>query len=117
MPTGGVASTLKGAMDKAGIKLVIAKLDDQSKRPARTRGEKYPFITESELHRMSTQVGRYNEIISKKAVEYNAVTVDFYSTELFTNSETLAADGYHPNPFGYDLIAQAWYKALINILP
>ncbi|MBL8103862.1 MAG: hypothetical protein JNM02_15115, partial [Anaerolineales bacterium] len=49
--------------------------------------------------------------------QYGALTVDFYNTGIFTNPDTLADDGNHPNPAGYDLITQAWYKALITILP
>jgi lysophospholipase L1-like esterase len=101
----------------ANAEVIIAKLDDQSKRPAQTRGETYPDITTDELARMSLQVQRYNEIISETAEKYNALTVDFYGSPIFTQEATLAADGFHPNPAGYDLIAQAWYKTLIKILP
>ena len=102
---------------KSGAEVVIAQLDDQAKRPALTRSETYPDITADELIRMSMQVQRYNEIISEKADAYNALTVDFYNTDIFIQPTTLAADGFHPNAAGYDLIAQAWYKALIKILP
>ncbi len=66
---------------------------------------------------MSEQVKRYNTIITEKAAQYGALTVDFYNSDIFTNPETLADDGNHPNPAGYDLITQAWYKQLITILP
>lgn len=101
----------------AKAEVIIATLDDQSKRPAQTRSEAYPNITTDELVRMSMQVQRYNEIISEKAANYGALTVDFYGSDIFIQTTTLAADGFHPNPYGYDLITQAWYKSLIAILP
>jgi lysophospholipase L1-like esterase len=110
-------STVLRELRRSGAEVIIAKLDDQSQRPARTRGETYPAITADELERMSQQVLRYNEAISEQAELYGALIVDFYGSEIFTQPETLASDGYHPNTAGYDLIAQAWYKALIKILP
>jgi lysophospholipase L1-like esterase len=113
---GNMDTILFGLRD-AGAEVIVAKLDDQSKRPARTRSDTYPSITAVELQNMSRQVNRYNEIIAGKAGEYNALTVDFYGMKLFTENATLSGDGMHPNPAGYELIAQAWYKALIPILP
>lgn len=101
----------------AGAEVIIATLDDQAKRPAQTRSETYPNITADELIRMSLQVQRYNTSIKENAEQYSALTVDFSDTDLFTKSATLAKDGMHPNAAGYDLIAQAWYKSLIKILP
>ncbi|MFN8433635.1 MAG: SGNH/GDSL hydrolase family protein [Anaerolineales bacterium] len=109
--------TIVFELRNAKAEVIIAKLDDQSQRPAKTRGEVYPDITNDELLRMSMQVQRYNESISAIATKYNALTVDFFNSEIFTQSTTLAADGYHLNPTGYELISQAWYKALIKILP
>jgi len=101
----------------AGAEVIIARLDDQSKRPAHTRHNIYPDITAAELKRMSAQVLRYNEIISTKAESYNTLTVDFYGSEIFIQDETLSEDGYHPNSAGYDLIYKEWYKILVKILP
>lgn len=101
----------------SGAEVIVARLDDQAKRPAKTRSETYPDISADELERMTLQTQRYNEIISEKAELYNALTVDFYATDIFIQSDTLDPDGFHPNPAGYDLIAQAWYKSLIKILP
>ena len=109
--------TILSKLEKAGAQIIIAKLDDQSKQPARTRGQTYPDISASELLQMSAQVQRYNEVIAARADEYGALTVDFSNTDIFTNPATLAGDGFHPNPAGYDLIAQAWYKSVIKILP
>lgn len=102
---------------KAGAEVIIAKLDDQSKRPAKSRAELYPSITAEELERMSAQVVEYNAQIDLWSQEYGALTVDFSESEIFTSSATLSSDGMHPNAEGYELIAQAWYKALITILP
>jgi lysophospholipase L1-like esterase len=109
--------TIVFELRNARAEVIIARLDDQSLRPAKTRSEMYPDITNDELLRMSMQVQRYNESISAAAEKYNALTVDFYNSEIFTQPVTLSPDGYHPNPAGYELIAQAWYKSLIKILP
>ena len=99
-----------------GAQVIVALLDDQSKRPVAIKGEAFTSITPDELDRMSLQVTRYNEIISEKAAQYGALTVDFYSTELFTDPATLADDGNHPNSAGYDIITQKWFDALSLIL-
>ncbi len=100
----------------AGAQVIIALLDDQSKRPVAIKGEAFTSITTDELSRMSLQVQRYNAVITKKADEYGALTVDFYSTDIFTNPATLYDDGNHPNQAGYDIIAQKWFEALSLIL-
>lgn len=109
--------TIISSLREAGAEVVVARLDDQAKRPARSRSQTYPDITAGELSRMTKQVQRYNGVIVEKANQYGALTVDFYETDIFTQPETLAPNGFHPNPAGYDLIAQMWYKALIKILP
>jgi lysophospholipase L1-like esterase len=96
----------------AGAEVIIALLDDQSKRPFATRGEVFPGITPDELERMSAQVQRYNAVILQKAEQYGALTVDFYSADIFTNPAHLSSDGFHPNRIGYDLIAEQWYEVL-----
>lgn len=101
----------------AGAEVIIALLDDQSKRPIALRGEAFVEITPNELTRMSNHVIRYNEVINQKAIQYGALTVDFYNTDIFTNPATLYDDGNHPNPAGYDLIAQKWFEVLLTILP
>jgi lysophospholipase L1-like esterase len=100
----------------AGAQVVIALLDDQAKRPVALNGQAFTSITPDELNRMSLQVTRYNEIISEKAAQYGAVTVDFYSTDIFTNPATLYDDGNHPNSAGYDIVAQKWFDALSVLL-
>lgn len=101
----------------ARAEVIIALLDDQSKRPAQTRSDTYPDITTDELERMSAQVQRYNDVIAERADRYGALTVNFYGSDIFLQAATLSADGFHPNAYGYDLITQEWYKALIKILP
>jgi len=105
-----------GQLRAAGAQVIVALLDDQSRRPVAFKGEAFTSITPDELNRMSLQVTRYNEIISEKAAQYGAVTVDFYSTDIFTNPATLYDDGNHPNAAGYDIIAQKWFEALSSIL-
>jgi lysophospholipase L1-like esterase len=104
-----ILSRLRGA----GASVVIALLDDQSKRPVTQKGEAFTNITRDEIARMSRQVERYNQAIAEKAAQYGAGTVDFYHTDIFTNPATLYSDGNHPNPAGYDLIAQKWFEALL----
>ena len=99
-----------------GAQVIIALLDDQSLRPVAIKGEAFTSITTDELGRMSMQVRRYNEVITQKAEKYGALTVDFYSTDIFTNPASLYDDGNHPNQAGYDLIAQKWFEALSLIL-
>lgn len=99
-----------------GAQVIIALLDDQSKRPVALKGEVFPSITPDELVRMSVQVQRYNELITQKADRYGALTVDFYSTDIFTNPATLYDDGNHPNQTGYDLIAQKFFEVLSTLL-
>ncbi len=99
-----------------GAQVIVALLDDQSRRPVALKGEAFTSITPDELNRMSLQVTRYNEIIAEKAAQYGALTIDFYSTDIFTNPATLYDDGNHPNAAGYDMIAQKWFEALSLIM-
>ena len=108
--------TILGQLRGAGAQVIIATLDDQSKRPVAIKGEAFTSITPDELKRMSSQVVRYNQIITKKATQYGALTVDFYSTDIFTNPATLYDDGNHPNSAGYDIVAQKWFDVLNKIL-
>lgn len=96
--------------------MIVALLDDQSKRPVALKGQAFTSITPDELKRMSLQATRYNQIISEKAAQYGALTVDFYSTDIFTNPITLYEDGNHPNAAGYDIIAQKWFDVLSALL-
>jgi lysophospholipase L1-like esterase len=108
--------TLLTSLRETDAQVLIALLDDQSKRPVALKGEAFTSITKDELGRMSLQVSRYNEIIAEKAAQYGALTVDFYSTDLFTNPATLYDDGNHPNSAGYDIVAQKWFDVLSTLL-
>ena len=107
-----ILSQLRGT----GAQVVIALLDDQSKRPVALKGEAFVSITPDEMNRMSAHVDVYNQIIRDKAAQYGALTVDFYSTDIFTNPATLYDDGNHPNQAGYDIIAQKWFDAISPLL-
>lgn len=107
-----ILSQLRGT----GAQVVIALLDDQSKRPVALKGEAFVSITPDEMNRMSAHVDVYNQIIRDKATQYGALTVDFYSTNIFTNPATLYDDGNHPNQAGYDIIAQKWFDAISPLL-
>ena len=108
--------TILSELRVAGAQVIIALLDDQSQRPVALKGEAFTSITADELSRMSVQVQRYNETIMQKAKKYGALTVDFYSTDIFTNPATLYDDGNHPNQAGYDIITQKWFEVLSSIL-
>jgi lysophospholipase L1-like esterase len=95
----------------AGAHTLVGLLDDLSKRPAASS------LTDDARIRISAQVNRYNTIITQKAGQYGVLTVDFFTTDIFTNPATVSADGFHPNAAGYDLIAQKWYETLSAILP
>jgi len=105
-----------GRLKESGAEVIVAKLDNQSKRPVAIKGEAFVSIPPDELKKMSAQVIQYNLIIEEKAAQYDALTVDFYSTDIFTNPETLYDDGNHPNHVGYNLIAQIWFEALKKLL-
>jgi len=109
--------TILSELRNAGAEVIIALLDDQSKRPIALAGQAFVEITPDELNRMAIQVVRYNEVITQKADQYGALTVDFYNTDIFTNRATLYDDGNHPNASGYDVIAQKWFEVLLTILP
>ena len=105
-------TTILSSLRETGAVVIVALLDDQSKRPVALRGEAFTGITGEELSRMSVQVEQYNGIIAVKAGQYGAILVDFYSTKIFTSSATLDDEGNHLNQIGYDLIAERWLNAL-----
>lgn len=94
-----------------GARVYIALLDDQSKRPYSTSSGGAGLDADGVAY-MSRLGGDFNDVIRAKAVEYGATTVDFYNTKIFTDPSTLADDGIHPNPSGYDLVAQIWLDAI-----
>jgi lysophospholipase L1-like esterase len=100
-----------------GATVLIALLDDQSKRPVVANPPNpaepaFPGTTAADLALMSAHVHAYNDILVRKAAEYGATTVDFFDTTIFTDAATLYGDGNHPNAAGYDLVGQIWFTAL-----
>lgn len=108
--------TILSRLTSAGARVMLALLDDQSLRPVVQRGEAFPGTSREEIVQMSGQARRYNAVIMQKAAQYGAVTVDFFSSSIFTDTATLAEDGNHPNANGYDVIAQMWFNALLPML-
>jgi lysophospholipase L1-like esterase len=109
--------TILSKLTLTGARVIIALLDDQSLRPVvadppNPNEPAFTSITADDLTRMSAHVRAYNTIITLLAQQYNAQTVDFYNTTIFTDASTLAEDGNHPNNAGYDLIAEMWLAAL-----
>ena len=108
--------TILNDLAGTGASILIALLDDQTKRPvmadAALRHDAYPGITNDEVSRMSTQIFYYNDQVNTHAAVYGAATVDFYNTTIFETSATLSDDGNHPNGAGYDAIARIWYQAI-----
>ena len=76
-----------------------------------------PYTTAADRERMSLQVQAYNEVMQTLAAQFGVGVVDFYNTDIFTNPETVYADGIHPNPQGYELIAELWLEAILKLLP
>jgi lysophospholipase L1-like esterase len=104
-------------LTKGGATVYIALLDDQSKRPVAANPPNptepaFPATTAADLARMSVHVKAYNDIIRRKAAQYQATTVDFSATTVFTDAATLCSDGNHPNGSGYDKIAAIWFAAV-----
>lgn len=97
---------------QAGCQVVLALLDDQSKRPVAIKGEAFTGISRAELQRMSRQVQAYNQVLRQLARKNALQTVDFSSGDLFRNPATLNEDGNHPNSRGYDEIAARWLASL-----
>lgn len=98
-----------------GAKVLIALLDDQSKRPVVADpkyAEDFPEIDAAARALMSAQVGIFNGVVTKLAAKHGAVTVDFFHTTLFEASATLDDDGNHPNAAGYETITTIWETSL-----
>ena len=104
--------TIVKGLQQAGAVVVLALLDDQSKRPVAIKGEAFPGITKAELGQMSKQAAAYNAVLTDVAAKSGALTANFQRGTIFTAAATLADDGNHPNEKGYDAIAAIWLKAL-----
>lgn len=106
-----VESAIK-ALKARGCQVVLALLDDQSRRPVAVRGEAFTGISKAEMQRMPGQVKAYNATLRALAKKHGCGLVDFSASPIFTNPSTLADDGNHPNASGYDKIAAVWMGAL-----
>lgn len=108
------------ALTGAGAAVVIGINDDQSKRPvaadAAMRREAFSDISDAEVAMMSRQAERYAEVVRDVAAANGALVADFLRAPLFTNPATLADDGNHPNPRGYDEMSAIWLQALQPLL-
>ena len=108
--------TIVRRLRATGAIVVLALLDDQSKRPVAAdvtrRNAVFTGISAAEVLRMSAQVGRYNSAIAQTAAQQEAAIADFFATTIFTAPATLADDGNHPNAVGYDQISEIWFNAI-----
>jgi lysophospholipase L1-like esterase len=108
-------SILLSELTATGANVVVALLDDHSRRPIvadPAYADSFPEITPEELPLLSAQVDRYNAIIAELANANGAQTVDFYHTTLFEQAATLSEDGNHPNAAGYDQAAAIWLEGV-----
>lgn len=107
-------------LHNAGAAVILGLMDDQALRPAVANPASepvLPYTTPDDLQRMSIQLQAYNAVILDLAAQFGAGVVDFYHTDLFTNPDTLADDGIHPNAYGYEVIAGMWLEAIQALLP
>ena len=104
-------------LKKSGATTFIAMLDDQSKRavvanPPNPSEPAFSATSPADLALMSAHVEALNAIIKEKAAQYDAITVDLYHTDIFTNPATISSDGNHPNTAGYEKITQIWFSII-----
>jgi lysophospholipase L1-like esterase len=112
--------SLISALSASGATVVVALLDDHSRRPIVADpafADALADITPEELPLLAAQVARYNAAISELAHRYGAQTVDFYHTTVFEQTATLNEDGNHPNAAGYDQIAAIWLDGITRPHP
>ena len=113
--------TILGDLRATGATVLVALLDDQSQRPVVANPPNpsepaFTGISEAERLRMSDQVDDYNAEIRASAGQHGAITVDFFTTTIFTSPATLADDGNHPNGAGYDAITQIWWGVIEGLV-
>jgi lysophospholipase L1-like esterase len=110
--------TILNRLASTDSKLLIANLDDHSKRPVVADSayiELRSDITPDELPLLSEQTSHYNTAIRELAKTYEATVVDIFKTTIFQQSETISNyDGDHPNSLGYDQLADIWYQAVLS---
>ena len=104
------------ALTATGARTFISLVYDQTKSPYATSPNGAALDAAGVAH-MSHLVTEFNKIITAKAKQYGATTVDMYSnTSIFANRATLAEDEAHPNAAGYDIIAQIWFDAIKSVV-
>jgi lysophospholipase L1-like esterase len=108
--------TILSRLDATGAAIYVGLLDDQSLRPVASDRLTLPNTTSAELTQMSAQVIRYNNVLIAASARHGATVVDFYHTTIFTDAATLDPDGIHPNPTGYDKVAEGWLAAIEQAL-
>ncbi len=113
--------TIVSRLRAAGAFVVVALLDDQSLRPVvasppNPAQPAFPATTADDRRRMSQHIAQYNAATAAIVAQYGAGLVDFSHTRLFTNPATLDPDGNHPNPAGYDVIAEMWFDSVSPML-
>ncbi len=107
-----------------GATVVIALLDDPSKRPGVVDGsyiKDFDWVKHSTDHRadfvrLSRRTATFNQVIRQKAAQYGAALVDFSNSTLFENQDTMSDDGLHPSSKGYQMISTMWLEALLPYL-
>lgn len=98
-----------------GAAVVVALLDDQSKRPVLADpafADSFPDIGAAERPLMSAQVSAYNAALAALAASEGATTVDFFSGVYFQDPVLLDSDGNHPSAAGYEEITKVWMRAV-----
>ncbi len=114
----GSLETILSQLSSTQTILLVALLDDHSKRPV-VADPSYPAhseITPDELPLLSDQTRSYNDEIQRLAQQYGATVVDTWNTQIFEGPPTISEDGDHPNTQGYDQLAHIWYQALVSAL-
>jgi lysophospholipase L1-like esterase len=98
-----------------GAEVVVALLDDQSKRPVLADpafADSFPDIGAAERPLMSAQVSAYNAALTALAASEGATTVTFFGSAAFLDPALLASDGNHPSAAGYEAITSVWMEAV-----
>ena len=104
-----------GKLAGTGATVLVALLDDQSKRPVLTDpkyADSFPNIGPADRALMAAQIVKYNDVVKNLATKHGATTVDFYHTTLFEQPATLDDDGNHPNAAGYEAVTTIWETAV-----
>ncbi|MGD9526597.1 SGNH/GDSL hydrolase family protein [Pseudonocardia sp.] len=121
-----VVTTYRANLDRtvrelreAGAAVVVGLPDDQSLRPGvadvSRLQELLPNVTAEEVTRMSALAQRLAQVATEIAVAQgvSAVATD---APFWTDQDTMAEDGVHPNEEGYAAFATLWEPAITPLL-